>query len=104
MNTMNLTKIFWENYIYIFFQIYDLGAAEGVGMIEQVMERIARITGKDPLEVRMINMNDTDKQMLTPLIDELKKSSDYENRLIDIKKFNNVRKYSQSVWIYYMVV
>lgn len=61
-------------------------------MIEQIMERIARITGKDPLDIRMINMNDADKAILTPMIDELKKTSDYEKRVNDVNEFNSVRK------------
>lgn len=64
-------------------------------MIEQIMEKIARITGKDPLDIKMINMNDVDKASLKPMIEELKKSSDYEKRVKDVDKFNNVRKNNQ---------
>lgn len=54
------------------------------------MERIARVTGKDPLDVKMLNMNPMDKEMLTPMIEELKKTSDYEQRRAHIDKFNKV--------------
>ncbi|XP_008216630.2 xanthine dehydrogenase [Nasonia vitripennis] len=71
------------------------GAAEGVAMVEQIMEKIARITGKDPLDIRMINMNDADKAILTPMIDELKKSSDYEKRVKDVDKFNSENRWKK---------
>ena len=59
-------------------------------MIETIMERIAKATGKDPIDVRIANMNPDDKKALEPMIAELKKTSEYDKRLKDIKKFNNV--------------
>lgn len=59
-------------------------------MVEHVMEKIARVTKKNPVEVRMINMNPADKEILLPMIDELKKTSDYDKRLRNVKEFNQV--------------
>ncbi|XP_014217161.1 xanthine dehydrogenase-like [Copidosoma floridanum] len=71
------------------------GSVEGIGLIEHIMERIARVTGKDPLEVRINNMNQTDKEALLPMIENLKKSSNYEQRLGDVKKFNQENRWKK---------
>lgn len=67
-----------------------LGSAEGVSTVEHIMERIARVTGKDSLDVKILNMNAVDKEALLPMIEELKKTSDYEKRKIDVENFNRV--------------
>lgn len=61
-------------------------------MIEHVMENISRVTNTDPVEVRILNMNDDDKKVLVPMIDELKKTSEYQKRLQDAEIFNKVHK------------
>jgi xanthine dehydrogenase molybdopterin-binding subunit B len=61
-----------------------------VTAIENIMERIARVTKIDPITVRLNNMNETDKSVMLEMMDVLKKSSDYERRLKDVEKFNKV--------------
>ncbi|KAJ8676452.1 hypothetical protein QAD02_012239 [Eretmocerus hayati] len=61
---------------------------ETISMIEHVMDRIARVTGKDPVAVRLVNMTDSEKNILEPMINEIKKSSDYDSRMKDVGKFN----------------
>lgn len=63
-------------------------------MIENIMEHIAAKLNKDPLEVKLINMNAEDKAVLEPLIEDLKKSGDYDSRKREIEMFNNVRNES----------
>lgn len=60
-------------------------------MIENTMDHISRILGKDPVQVRLNNMNLIDKEALSTMIADLKVSSNYETRVQDIKLFNNVR-------------
>lgn len=60
-------------------------------MIENIMEHIAKITGKDPLEVRYANMRPEHKESLKPMIDQLLENADYEMRKIAVDSFNNVR-------------
>jgi xanthine dehydrogenase molybdopterin-binding subunit B len=57
------------------------------------MERIARETKQDPNDVRMRNMNATDKEVLEVMIAEIKKTSDYEKRRQNVAKFNKVNKF-----------
>ncbi|KAJ8668983.1 hypothetical protein QAD02_000242 [Eretmocerus hayati] len=71
------------------------GTMEGMALIEHVMERIARVTGKDPLEVRMINMREDDKKILFPMIDQMKNSSDYAARSNDVAKFNKENRWKK---------
>ncbi|CAH0625317.1 unnamed protein product [Chrysodeixis includens] len=61
---------------------------EGIAMIEYVMEKIAHKIGKDPLEVKKINMAKEDNP-LPDLLDHLKKDSNYDERLEEIKQFNS---------------
>lgn len=63
-------------------------------MIENIMEHIAAKVNKDPLEVKLINMNPEDKGVLEPLIEDLKKSADYDSRKRAVEMFNNVRNES----------
>lgn len=62
-------------------------------MVENMMEHIATTVGKDPLEIRLLNMDPTHKTMLQPLIDELMKITDYEMRKRAVEVFNNVRRF-----------
>nr|QPF77598.1 aldehyde oxidase 1 [Galleria mellonella] len=63
-------------------------STEGIAMIEYIMERIAYNLGKDPLEVRMLNMAKEDNPILE-LIEVLKKDANYNERLEEIKEFND---------------
>ncbi|KAJ8719472.1 hypothetical protein PYW08_011647 [Mythimna loreyi] len=63
-------------------------STEGVAMIENIMERIAHTTGKDPLQVKLLNMT-TEDNPIPNLIDHLKKDANYNERLEEVKKFNN---------------
>lgn len=80
---------FGENYIKMNEKLF-LGSTEGVAMIENMMEHIARVTNTDPIEVRILNMDADIKKTLVPMIEEIKKTSDYLNRLQAVKKFNEV--------------
>jgi len=76
------------------------GGPQGMMTIEMVMDDIARHLGKDPLEIRKINLyGDTDRNVthyhqkvehnnLTEIIDTLEESSDYQARRKSITEFN----------------
>ena len=57
-------------------------------MIENIMERIAHTTGKDSLHVKSVNMTKEDNP-IPDLIDHLKKDSNYNERLEEVKQFNS---------------
>lgn len=61
-------------------------------MIENIMEKIAHVTGKDSLHVRSVNMT-TEDNPLPDLIEHLKKDSDYDERLKEVKEFNNKNRW-----------
>jgi len=71
------------------------GSTEGIAMIEDIMEHIAKVTKKDPLQVRLANMNDDDKAALDPMIKELSKSADYEMRKRTVETFNNGNRWKK---------
>ncbi|KAL6263815.1 hypothetical protein P5V15_003898 [Pogonomyrmex californicus] len=71
------------------------GSTEGVSMIENIMEHIARVTRKDPLKIKLANMNDVDKAALEPMIKELSKSADYEIRKRAVETFNNENRWKK---------
>ena len=77
------------------------GGPQGMMTIEMVMDDIARHLGKDPLEIRKVNLYGKGKRNVThyhqkvehnnlsELIDTLEESSDYQKRRHEIIAFNN---------------
>lgn len=66
------------------------GSTEANGIIENIMNHIARVTKKDPFEVRLANMVPEEKAMLQPMIEDLMKTSDYNMRKKAVEQFNRV--------------
>ncbi|XP_018360424.1 PREDICTED: LOW QUALITY PROTEIN: xanthine dehydrogenase-like [Trachymyrmex cornetzi] len=71
------------------------GSAEGVAMIENLMEHIAKVTNKDPIEVRLANMNDIDKSVLKPMIEDLLKKANYDNSKSSAVWFNSENRWKK---------
>lgn len=69
-----------------------LDTTEGVATIENIMEHIAKVVDKDPVSVKLANINPEKNQPIPQMINDLKKSSDFEKRLQNIKSFNKVIK------------
>jgi xanthine dehydrogenase molybdopterin-binding subunit B len=65
------------------------GSTEGVGFIENVMEHIAKVVQKDPIEVRIKNLKQDDSTILK-MIEDLKVSAEYEERKQNVEEFNKV--------------
>lgn len=70
------------------------GSTEGIAMTEHIMEHIARVTKKDPIQVKLSNMS-ADKIALEPMIYDLCKSTDYEMRKRAINAFNNENRWKK---------
>lgn len=68
---------------------------EGVAMSENLMEHIARVTKKDPVQVKLANMNDTDKPVLEKMIKDLFKSADYDMRKQAVETFNSENRWKK---------
>jgi xanthine dehydrogenase large subunit len=76
------------------------GGPQGMLAIEQVVDEIARQIGRDPLDVRRINLYGTDDRNVTPyhqvvedniapeIIDRLERSADYRERRQAVERFN----------------
>ncbi|PZC82143.1 hypothetical protein B5X24_HaOG210951 [Helicoverpa armigera] len=63
-------------------------SAEGVAMIELIMERIAFSLKLDPIEVRLLNMVGTENNPIPELINQLKIDAKYDDRKKEIEEFN----------------
>ncbi|XP_045518198.1 xanthine dehydrogenase/oxidase-like [Pieris brassicae] len=68
------------------------GSTEGVAMIENIMEKIAFDTGKDPTQVRIANMA-KENNPLIDMIAQLKTDSDYNSRLQKATAFNEQNRW-----------
>ncbi|KAG5312463.1 XDH dehydrogenase, partial [Acromyrmex insinuator] len=64
------------------------GSTEGVAMMENLMEHIAKVTKKDSMKIRLANMNKIDKILLSPMIENLLKKAEYEENKNDAIWFN----------------
>jgi xanthine dehydrogenase large subunit len=74
------------------------GGPQGIFVIESAIEKIARILGKDPLEIRKLNAYQNGDiapygQIIkdsgaTKTLDLVAKNADYQNSLSEIRKFN----------------
>lgn len=56
------------------------------------MEHIAYDIGVEPLDVRLANMRKNDNLILE-IIDEFRKKTDYDNRKLEINKFNKQNRW-----------
>ncbi|KAK9496855.1 hypothetical protein O3M35_012922 [Rhynocoris fuscipes] len=63
------------------------GTIEGFTAIENIMEHISTVLNKDPLEIRMVNLN-RKFTLLRTLIDSIVQSSDYKGNRQAIEQFN----------------
>ncbi|XP_012058303.1 PREDICTED: xanthine dehydrogenase-like [Atta cephalotes] len=64
------------------------GSTEAVAIMENIMEHIAKVTKKDPIEVRLANMNDMDKSVLETMIKDLSNLINYNVNKESIDDFN----------------
>nr|CAD7401854.1 unnamed protein product [Timema cristinae] len=70
------------------------GSTEGIGFIENVMEHIAKVVNKDPIEVRLKNMPE-ETNPIAEMINDIKKSSNYEERKKYIENFNKLNRWKK---------
>ncbi|XP_053687412.1 aldehyde oxidase 1-like [Sabethes cyaneus] len=62
------------------------GSSDGIAMIENIMEHIAHVTGKDPLAVRRVNMSRENRMI--ELMPKFRKDVNFDERKKDINMFN----------------
>uniref|UniRef100_A0A182M7K2 Aldehyde oxidase/xanthine dehydrogenase a/b hammerhead domain-containing protein n=1 Tax=Anopheles culicifacies TaxID=139723 RepID=A0A182M7K2_9DIPT len=67
------------------------GSTEAYAMIESIIEHIAFVTERDPLEVRLLNMP-TDSQMRS-LLQTFRADTEYDRRRQDIEQFNTENRW-----------
>jgi xanthine dehydrogenase large subunit len=82
------------------------GGPKGVAMIESIMEDIAQVTHKDPLEVRKLNCyregadithygQKVENNLLPSLFEKLERDCDYKKRRKEIEQWNTEAKLKQ---------
>lgn len=67
------------------------GTLEGIATIENIMEHIAAVTGKDPIDVRLSNM--AKDHVMRPMIADFLKDVEYRKRKADCEAFNKVNRW-----------
>ena len=65
------------------------GACEGIAFIEHVMEHVAKVIKKDPIDVRLKNLKKDDPNVQN-MIQDLKIKADFEERKRNVEEFNKV--------------
>lgn len=64
------------------------GTTQGIAIIENLIEHLAKSRQEDPFEFRMKNLNTVGSNEISPMrkiIDEVRQSSEYENRLNEVR-------------------
>lgn len=74
---------------------------EAIGTIETIMEHIAKVTGKNPEDVRKVNM--TKDHPCINMIDEVKALADYDNRVKTVESFNKVTAFFKKTKTYLFI-
>ncbi|XP_046687734.1 indole-3-acetaldehyde oxidase-like isoform X2 [Homalodisca vitripennis] len=69
------------------------GTLEGVALAEHILEHIAHEVGKDPLSVRMKNLDE--KYPIRAMVALLNEKADYENRKECVKEFNKANMWKK---------
>jgi len=81
------------------------GGPQGMVAIEQIVDEIARHLGKDPLEIRKVNLYSKERGLTTPyhqevedfifpeMLAEVEQSSSYHERVKEIAEFNEKNAY-----------
>nr|XP_018909622.1 PREDICTED: xanthine dehydrogenase-like [Bemisia tabaci] len=69
------------------------GSAEAIATIEHILDHIATVLNKDPVDVRTANFSDDYKEQLVAMITQLKETSDFDNRKQQIKEFNEKNRW-----------
>ncbi|KAL4715641.1 hypothetical protein ACJJTC_006220 [Scirpophaga incertulas] len=70
------------------------GSLEAISLTEHIMERISYELEKDPVEVRLNNIEQTDTDTIS-VIQTLLKDSEYYKRKEEIQNFNNVNRWKK---------
>jgi hypothetical protein len=65
------------------------GSTEGIAFIEAIMEHIAKVLQKDPIEVRIKNLKTNDSTILN-MMEDFKVTAQYEERKQNVEEFNRV--------------
>lgn len=68
------------------------GSCEGIGCIEHVMEHIAKVIQKDPIDVRLKNLKKDDSNIQN-MIEEVKITADFEERKQNVEEFNKAHRW-----------
>ncbi|KAF6211819.1 hypothetical protein GE061_012334 [Apolygus lucorum] len=71
------------------------GTLEGTASIEHIMDHIAEVTGKDPVEVRLANTLNEDLTTIQEIVSSIKTSSDYSKRCEVIRGYNKDNRWKK---------
>ncbi|XP_073981622.1 uncharacterized protein isoform X2 [Rhodnius prolixus] len=71
------------------------GTTEGIATIENIMDHIAFVTKKDPIEIRKLNCNPKEKAVLDEMIQTILTSSNYTNRLQQVENYNKENRWKK---------
>ncbi|XP_065166258.1 uncharacterized protein [Atheta coriaria] len=69
------------------------GSTEGLAMMEAIMEHISYALGKDPVDVRLANLNVTKYPIIGTMVDDFLKWSDFRARRTAVETFNNENRW-----------
>ncbi|XP_073980918.1 uncharacterized protein isoform X2 [Rhodnius prolixus] len=70
------------------------GSTEGISIIETIMEHIASVVNKDPIDVRLANMK-KEGNPIPQMIKDVKQLADYDNRKKKVNQFNQNNRWKK---------
>ncbi|KAF6212617.1 hypothetical protein GE061_013143 [Apolygus lucorum] len=71
------------------------GTLEAMTAIEHIMEHVAHASGITPIDVRLANLSSDYKDAVNEIVNTLKKSSEFDNRMKQIENFNEENRWKK---------
>lgn len=83
-----LLSLSFHSFAIFLHPVQILGTTQGIAIVENLIEHVAKARQEDPLEFRLKNLNTTgasEASAMHKIIDEVRRSSEFDKRLNEVR-------------------